>query len=101
MDAYVTPYKKVFQYGDHTVTIETNEIARQASGAVMISIGDTVVLVTAVGIKDAIEGRAFFPLTVNYQERTFAAGNIPGGFFNREGRPSEKETLTTRLFDRR
>ncbi len=92
--------KKTFQYGDHAVTIETGEIARQASGAVMISMGDTVVMVTAVGIKEAKEGRDFFPLTVNYQERTYAAGKIPGGFFKREGRPSEKETLTSRLIDR-
>jgi polyribonucleotide nucleotidyltransferase len=96
----VTPIKKVFQYGDHTVTIETGEIARQASGAVMVSMGDTVVMVTAVGIKKAVEGRDFFPLTVNYQERTYSAGKIPGGFFKREGRPSEKETLTSRLIDR-
>ncbi len=96
----MTPIKKVFQYGDQTVTIETSEIARQASGAVMISMGDTVVLVTAVGVKEAVEGRDFFPLTVNYQERTYAAGKIPGGFFKREGRPTEKETLTCRLIDR-
>ena len=96
----MTPYKKVFQYGDHTVTLETNEIARQATGAVMISMGDTVVLVTAVGMKEAVEGRDFFPLTVNYQERTYSTGKIPGGFFKREGRPSEKETLTSRLIDR-
>jgi len=96
----VTPIKKVFQYGDHSVSIETGEIARQASGAVMVSMGDTVVLVTAVGKKEADEGRDFFPLTVNYQERTYAAGKIPGGFFKREGRPSEKETLTSRLIDR-
>ncbi|MDO9372277.1 MAG: polyribonucleotide nucleotidyltransferase [Gammaproteobacteria bacterium] len=92
--------KKTFQYGDHAVTIETGEIARQASGAVMISMGDTVVMVTAVGLKEVKEGRDFFPLTVNYQERTYAAGKIPGGFFKREGRPSEKETLTSRLIDR-
>jgi len=96
----VTPLKTVFQYGDRTVTIETNEVARQASGAVMISMGDTVVMVTAVGIKAAVPGKDFFPLTVNYQERTYAAGKIPGGFFKREGRPSEKETLTCRLIDR-
>ena len=96
----MTPVKKVFQYGDHTVTIETGEIARQATSAVMISMGDTVVMVTAVGMKEAIEGRDFFPLTVNYQERTYSAGKIPGGFFKREGRPSEKETLTSRLIDR-
>ena len=96
----MTPIKTVFQYGDRTVTIETNEVARQASGAVMISMGDTVVMVTAVGIKEAVPGKDFFPLTVNYQERTYAAGKIPGGFFKREGRPSEKETLTCRLIDR-
>lgn len=94
------PIKKVFQYGNHTVTLETGEIARQASGAVMCSMGDTTVLVTAVAHKKAIPGRDFFPLTVNYQERTYAAGKIPGGFFKREGRPTEKETLTSRLIDR-
>lgn len=92
--------KKTFQYGDHSVTLETGEIARQSNGSVMISVGDTVLLVTAVGKKEAVEGRDFFPLTVNYQERTYAAGKIPGGFFRREGRPSEKETLTSRLIDR-
>ncbi len=92
--------KKSFQYGDHTVTLETGEIARQASGAVMVSVDDTVLLVTAVAQRTAAEGRDFFPLTVNYQERTYAAGKIPGGFFRREGRPSEKETLTSRLIDR-
>jgi len=96
----VTSIKKVFQYGDHTVTLETGEIARQATGAVLASMGDTVVLVTVVGMKEAVEGRDFFPLTVNYQERTYAAGKIPGGFFRREGRPTEKETLTSRLIDR-
>jgi len=80
--------------------MEAGEIARQASGAVMIDMDGTVVLVTAVGMKEAVEGRDFFPLTVNYQERTYAAGKIPGGFFRREGRPSEKETLTARLIDR-
>jgi len=80
--------------------METGEIARQASGAVMIDMSGTVVLVTAVGMKEAVEGRDFFPLTVDYQERTYAAGKIPGGFFRREGRPSEKETLTARLIDR-
>ncbi|OOZ41715.1 polyribonucleotide nucleotidyltransferase [Solemya pervernicosa gill symbiont] len=92
--------KKVFQYGKHSVTLETGEIARQASGAVMVSMGDTVVLATAVGMRKAIEGRDFFPLTVDYQEKTYAAGKIPGGFFRREGRPSENETLTARLIDR-
>ena len=77
--------KKVFQYGDHEVTIETGEIARQAGGAVMVSMGDTVVLVTTVARKDAKPGQPFFPLTVNYQEKTYAAGKIPGGFFKREG----------------
>ncbi len=96
----MAPIKKSFQYGEHTVTIETGEIARQASGSVLCSMGDTVVLITAVAKKEADEGRDFFPLTVNYQERTYAAGKIPGGFFKREGRPSEKETLTSRLIDR-
>ncbi len=96
----MTPIKKVFQYGDHTVTLETGEIARQATGAVMVSMDDTVVLVTVVGQKEVEAGRDFFPLTVNYQERTYSAGKIPGGFFKREGRPSEKETLTSRLIDR-
>ncbi len=92
--------KKSFQYGRHTVTLETGEIARQADGAVLVSMDDTVVLVTCVARKDAKEGQDFFPLTVDYQEKTFAAGKIPGGFFKREGRPSEKETLTSRLIDR-
>ncbi|MDX1250802.1 MAG: polyribonucleotide nucleotidyltransferase [Gammaproteobacteria bacterium] len=96
----MTPIKKIFQYGDHTVTIETGEVARQATGAVMCSMGDTVVMVTCVGVKEAAEGRDFFPLTVNYQERSYAAGKIPGGYFKREGRPTEKETLTSRLIDR-
>ena len=96
----MTPFKKQFQYGEHTVTLETGEIARQASGAVMCSMGDTVVLVTVVALKDADAGRDFFPLTVDYQEKTYAAGRIPGGFFRREGKPSEKETLTSRLIDR-
>ena len=92
--------KKSFQYGDHTVTIETAELARQADGAVLVTMSETVVLVTAVGLKKATPGRDFFPLTVNYQEKTYAAGRIPGGFFKREGRPTEKETLTSRLIDR-
>jgi polyribonucleotide nucleotidyltransferase len=96
----VNPIKKSFQYGSHTVTFETGEIARQSTGAVMVSMGDTVVLVTAVGLKRGAEGRDFFPLTVDYQERTYAAGTIPGGFFRREGRPSENETLVSRLIDR-
>jgi polyribonucleotide nucleotidyltransferase len=96
----VTPVKKSFQYGQHTVTFETGEIARQANGAVIVNMSDTVVLVTVVGHKEAVPGRDFFPLTVNYQEKTYAAGRIPGSFFKREGRPSEKETLTARLIDR-
>ena len=91
---------KTFQYGRHTVTLETGEIARQASGAVMVSMDDTVVLVTVVGAQGVKPGQDFFPLTVDYQERTYAAGKIPGGFFKREGRPSEKEILTSRLIDR-
>ena len=91
---------KTFQYGQHTVTLETGEIARQASGAVVVSIEDTVVLATVVARKDAKPGQDFFPLTVDYVEKTYAAGRIPGGFFKREGRPSEKETLTSRLIDR-
>ncbi|WP_455198411.1 polyribonucleotide nucleotidyltransferase [Kaarinaea lacus] len=94
------PTKKVVQYGDHSVTLETGEIARQADGAVMVSMGDTSVFVTCVARKEAEPGRDFFPLTVNYQERTYSAGKIPGGFFKREGRPTEKETLTSRLIDR-
>ncbi|MDQ2696200.1 MAG: polyribonucleotide nucleotidyltransferase [Pseudomonadota bacterium] len=96
----MTPLKKTFQYGKHSVTLETGEIARQAHGAVLVNMADTVVLVTAVGARETVENRDFFPLTVNYQERTYAAGRIPGGFFRREGRPSEKETLTSRLIDR-
>lgn len=92
--------KKSFTYGRHQVTLETGEIARQAHGAVMVSMGDTVVLVSVVGLKDVKPGQDFFPLTVDYQERTYAAGKIPGGFFKREGRPSEKEILTSRLIDR-
>ncbi len=93
-------YKKTIAYGNHQLTLETGEIARQASGAVMVSLDDTVVLVTVVGRKDAKPEQDFFPLTVDYQERTYAAGKIPGGFFRREGRPSEKEILTSRLIDR-
>jgi polyribonucleotide nucleotidyltransferase len=91
---------KSFQFGAHTVTMSTGGVARQADGSVMVQIDDTVVLVTAVGRKHADPGRDFFPLTVNYQEKTYAAGRIPGSFFRREGRPSEKETLTSRLIDR-
>ncbi len=96
----MTPIKKVFQYGEHTVCIETGEIARQADGAIMIDMAGTVVQCTVVGAKSAIEGRDFFPMTVDYQEKTYAAGKIPGGFFRREGRPAEKEILTCRLIDR-
>lgn len=91
---------KSFQYGQHTVTLETGEMARQASGAVLVTVDDTVVLATVVGNKTARPGQDFFPLTVDYVERTYAAGRIPGGFFKREGKPSEKETLTSRLIDR-
>ena len=92
--------KKSFQYGAHELTLETGELARQAGGSVLVTMDDTVVLVTAVVMKEADAGRDFFPLTINYQEKTFAAGKIPGGFFKREGRPAEKETLTSRLIDR-
>ena len=91
---------KIFKYGEHEVTIETGAIARQADGAVLVKMADTEVLVTAVGRKEADPDREFFPLTVNYQEKTYSAGKIPGGFFKREGRPSEKEILTCRLIDR-
>ena len=91
---------RTFSYGNHDVTIETGAVARQADGAVMVTMADTVVLVTAVGERGQARNRDFFPLTVNYQEKTYAVGRIPGGFFKREGRPSEKETLTSRLIDR-
>ena len=91
---------KTFQWGQHTVTMETGEIARQSSGAVMLNMDDTVVLATVVGAKTAKAGQDFFPLTVDYIEKTYSAGKIPGGFFRREGRPSEGETLTSRLIDR-
>ena len=94
------PIKKSISYGRHQLTLETGEIARQAHGAVMVTMDDTVVLVTVVGAKTAKPGQDFFPLTVDYQERTYAAGKIPGSFFKREGRPSEKEILTSRLIDR-
>ncbi len=96
----MNPIKKTFQYGEHTVTLETGEIARQADAAVLVNMADTVVLVTVVYDKNLDSGRDFFPLTVDYQEKTYAAGKIPGGFFRREGRPSEKEVLTSRLIDR-
>ncbi|MBV8624031.1 MAG: polyribonucleotide nucleotidyltransferase [Herbaspirillum sp.] len=91
---------KTFQYGQHQVTLETGEIARQASGAVLVSVDGTVILATVVARKEAKPGQDFFPLTVDYIEKTYAAGRIPGGFFKREGKPSEKETLTSRLIDR-
>ena len=96
----LNPIYKQFQFGEDTVIIETNKIAKQATGSVVVTIGQTVVLTTVVGAKSARPGQDFFPLTVNYQEKTYAAGKIPGGFFRREGRPSEKETLTCRLIDR-
>lgn len=96
----MTPQKSTFQYGNHTVTLETGEIARQADGAVLVNMSDTVVLATAVAARQTETQRDFFPLTVNYQERSYAAGRIPGGFFRREGRPSETETLISRLIDR-
>jgi len=96
----VTPIKKTFQYGQHAVTLETGEIARQASGAVVVNMADTVVLVTMVADRKTKEDRDFLPLRVDYQERSYAAGRIPGGFFRREGRPSESEILTARLIDR-
>ncbi|HCL74162.1 MAG TPA: polyribonucleotide nucleotidyltransferase, partial [Gammaproteobacteria bacterium] len=94
------PVRKTFQFGGKEFTIETGKVARQASGAVIVSTGDIQVLATVVGRKEANPGQAFFPLTVNYQEKTYAVGKIPGGFFKREGRPTEKETLTSRLIDR-
>jgi polyribonucleotide nucleotidyltransferase len=96
----VNPTKKTFSYGSHQVTLETGEIARQAHGSVICTMDDTVVLAAVTASKSAKPGQDFFPLTVDYAERTYAAGKIPGGFFKREGRPSEKETLTSRLIDR-
>ena len=96
----MNPIKKSFKYGNHTVTMETGEIARQADGAVLVNMSDTVVLATVVAQKQADPAKDFLPLTVNYVEKTYAAGRIPGGFFKREGRPTEKETLTSRLIDR-
>jgi polyribonucleotide nucleotidyltransferase len=96
----LTPIKKSFSYGAHTVTLETGEISRQATGAVLVNVDDTVVLATVVAKTEAKAGQDFFPLTVDYVEKVYAAGRIPGGFFKREGRPSEKETLTSRLIDR-
>ena len=94
------PARQTFQFGDHEVVLETNKIARQATGAVMASMGDTVVLCTVVANPKANPGQDFFPLTVNYQEKFYATGKIPGGFLRREGRPTDKETLTSRLIDR-
>ncbi|MCL4761977.1 MAG: polyribonucleotide nucleotidyltransferase, partial [Burkholderiales bacterium] len=91
---------KQIAWGRHMLTIETGEIARQAAGAALVRLDDTVVLVSAQAAKNPRPGQDFFPLTVDYQEKTYAAGKIPGGFFKREGRPSEKETLTSRLIDR-
>ena len=96
----MNPVTKTFQYGDHEVTIETGRIARQATGAALVTMGDVQVLTTVVGAKTANPDAGFFPLSVHYQERSYAVGKIPGGFFKREGRPSEKETLTSRLIDR-
>ena len=96
----MNPVIKKFQYGNDTVTLETGRVARQATGAVLVSMGETSVLCTVVGSKEAKAGQDFFPLSVHYQEKTYAAGKIPGGFFRREARPSEKETLTSRLIDR-
>src|SRR5204862_2992648 len=93
-------YRKELMWGGRRLVLETGRIARQADGAVLATYGETTVLCTAVAMKSAKPGQDFFPLTVNYQEKTFAAGKIPGGFFKREGRPSEKETLTSRLIDR-
>jgi polyribonucleotide nucleotidyltransferase len=92
--------RKTFQWGANTVTMETGEIARQASGAVLVNMDETVILATVVAAKQAKAGQTFFPLTVDYQEKFYAAGRIPGGFFKREGRPTEKETLVARLTDR-
>ncbi|MFU8813776.1 MAG: polyribonucleotide nucleotidyltransferase [Pseudomonadales bacterium] len=96
----MNPVTRQFQFGEQEVILETGRIAKQATGAVLVTMGNTVVLCTVVGVKKARPGQHFFPLTVNYQEKTYAAGKIPGGFFRREGRPSEKETLTCRLIDR-
>src|ERR1700723_2204801 len=93
-------FRKELDWGGRKLVLETGKIARQADGAVMISYGETIVLCTAVGVRSAKPGQDFFPLTVNYQEKAFAAGKIPGGFFKREGRPSEAEVLKSRLIDR-
>ena len=96
----LTPVKKSIPFGRHTLTLETGEVARQAGGAVLAILGDSVVLVTCVAARSPKPGQDFFPLTVDYQEKTYAAGKIPGGFFKREGRPTEKEVLTSRQIDR-
>ena len=96
----MNPVTKTFQYGGQTVTLETGRIARQATGAVLVTVENTSVLCTVVAEKTSKPGQPFFPLSVHYQEKTYAVGKIPGGFFKREGRPSEKETLTSRLIDR-
>ena len=96
----MSPIKKTFTYGSQQVTLETGEIARQAHGAVVCTVDDTIVLATVVAAKVPRAGQDFFPLTVDYVEKTYAAGKIPGGFFKREGRPTEKETLICRLIDR-
>ena len=93
-------YRKDISWGGQLLTLETGKVARQADGAVMARLGDTIVLCTVVGSRSVKPGQDFFPLTVNYQEKAFAAGKIPGGFFKREGRPSEHETLVSRLIDR-
>lgn len=96
----MNPVTKTFQYGEHTVTLETGRIARQANGAVMVTMGDVQVLCAVTAAKSAKPGQDFFPLSVHYVEKTYAVGKIPGSFFKREARPSEKETLTSRLIDR-
>ncbi|MEJ2118854.1 MAG: polyribonucleotide nucleotidyltransferase, partial [Alphaproteobacteria bacterium] len=93
-------HREEITWGDHTLKFETGRIARQATGSVLVQYGETTVLATVVAEKEAKPGQDFFPLTVHYQEKTYAAGKIPGGFFKREGRPSERETLTSRLIDR-
>jgi len=93
-------FRKEIAWGGQLLVLETGKVARQADGAVMARLGDTIVLCTAVGARGVKPGQDFFPLTVNYQEKAFAAGKIPGGFFKREGRPSENETLVSRLIDR-
>ncbi|MDD9893829.1 MAG: polyribonucleotide nucleotidyltransferase, partial [Gammaproteobacteria bacterium] len=94
------PVTKSFQFGEHSVSFQTGMVARQSDGAVFVNMGGTVVLATVVGQRNVKPGQDFFPLTVNYQEKAYAAGKIPGGFFKREGRPAEEETLTARLIDR-